>query len=128
MVSAVTVPGADTPLFYLVATGPDSAGVNFLVRPILYLSPQNTNGSIAGILVNPTVLLLTLSKRAPEHALPMGNSSNPENSQLGAKVTFNWVGGFYVCGTNKEVYYKVNSADGPTGCTPIDLYTLPVVQ
>ena len=37
IVSAVTVPGADTPLFYLVATGPDSAGVNFLVRPILLL-------------------------------------------------------------------------------------------
>lgn len=35
-VSAVTVPGADTPLFYLVATGPDSAGVNFLVRRFPY--------------------------------------------------------------------------------------------
>lgn len=33
LVAGVTVPGADTPLFYLVATGPDSAGVNFLVCP-----------------------------------------------------------------------------------------------
>jgi hypothetical protein len=32
LVAGVTVPGADTPLFYLVATGPDAAGVNFLVR------------------------------------------------------------------------------------------------
>jgi hypothetical protein len=31
LVAGVRVPGADTPTFYLVATGPDSAGVNFLV-------------------------------------------------------------------------------------------------
>ena len=38
LVAGVTVPGADTPLFYLVATGPDTAGVNFLVRRSSLLS------------------------------------------------------------------------------------------
>jgi hypothetical protein len=72
--------------------------------------------------------------------------SNPENAQLGAKLVFNWVGGFYACGYSRDVgvdvqfvvcriftdefsqvWYKVARDDGPAGCSAIDLYTVPVV-
>ncbi|TEB23412.1 hypothetical protein FA13DRAFT_1694415 [Coprinellus micaceus] len=53
--------------------------------------------------------------------------SNPENSQLGARLTFNSVGGFYSCGAEEEIWYKVNEGDGPTSCYPVQLYTVPVV-
>ncbi|KIM36401.1 hypothetical protein M413DRAFT_449124 [Hebeloma cylindrosporum] len=55
-----------------------------------------------------------------------GIQSNTENSQLGAKLVFNSVGGFYACGSGLDVWYKVAAGDGPTGCSPIDLYTVPV--
>ncbi|KAF8641744.1 hypothetical protein AX16_009821 [Volvariella volvacea WC 439] len=50
--------------------------------------------------------------------------SNPENAQLGARLTFNWVGGFYGCGADKAVHYKINPGDGEQGCNPIDLWTV----
>jgi hypothetical protein len=71
--------------------------------------------------------------------------SNTENSQLGAKLVFNYQGGFYACTASKDVsqsfrqsttssviknfqvWFKLNPADGPSGCSPIDLYTVPVV-
>jgi hypothetical protein len=77
--------------------------------------------------------------------------SNSENSQLGAKLTYNYVGGFYSCGPDEmvrffsfrfmelvvelvliaslsfQIWYKQNSADGPSGCSPVDLYTVPVL-
>jgi hypothetical protein len=31
--------------------------------------------------------------------------SDPENSQLGARLTFNFVGGFYSCGSGQDVSY-----------------------
>jgi len=54
--------------------------------------------------------------------------SNGENSQLGAKLAFNSVGGFYACGSGQDVWYQVSQSDGPPGlqCGPIDLYTVPV--
>jgi hypothetical protein len=76
-----------------------------------------------------------------------GLQSDSENSQLGAALTFNSVGGFYACGSGQDVrydfffflpreatctdsvfqvWYKVNAGDGPTGCSAINLYTVPV--
>ncbi|KAF8884645.1 GPI-anchored small secreted protein [Infundibulicybe gibba] len=52
--------------------------------------------------------------------------SNEENSQLGANLVQNWVGGFYACGTSLDVRYEVSPADVPAGCTAVDLYTVPV--
>ncbi|KAJ2925994.1 hypothetical protein H1R20_g11103, partial [Candolleomyces eurysporus] len=53
--------------------------------------------------------------------------SNPENSQLGAKLTYNYVGGFYSCGPDENIWYKQNAHDGPQNCSPVDLYTVPVL-
>ncbi|KAF9451175.1 hypothetical protein P691DRAFT_663774 [Macrolepiota fuliginosa MF-IS2] len=49
-----------------------------------------------------------------------------ENSQLGAKLVVDYTGGFYACGSNKDIYYKVSTNDGPSNCNPVDLYTVPV--
>lgn len=74
-----------------------------------------------------------------------GLQSNEENSQLGAHLVFNWTGGLHVCGAEKEVrysprfehvnaddshqvWYKLSPSDGPSDCTPIELYTVPVVE
>ncbi|PPQ97693.1 hypothetical protein CVT26_001876 [Gymnopilus dilepis] len=53
--------------------------------------------------------------------------SDTENSQLGAQLVFNFVGGFYACGSNQAIWYKVNAADAPSDCSPVSLYTVPVV-
>uniref|UniRef100_A0A8H7XP81 Uncharacterized protein n=1 Tax=Psilocybe cubensis TaxID=181762 RepID=A0A8H7XP81_PSICU len=52
--------------------------------------------------------------------------SNQQDSQLGAELVFNFTGGFYVCNSGAEVWYKINSGDGPSDCVPIRLYTVPV--
>ncbi|KAH9475104.1 hypothetical protein JR316_0012215 [Psilocybe cubensis] len=52
--------------------------------------------------------------------------SNIENSQLGAQLVINYVGGFYACGDGKDVWYKLSPGDGPSDCSPITLYTVPV--
>ncbi|KAH6906052.1 hypothetical protein BKA70DRAFT_451415 [Coprinopsis sp. MPI-PUGE-AT-0042] len=168
LVSGVRVPGADTPLFYLVATGPDSAGVNFLpVRlhggsnyfailtgtgPIakfffqsgrlVALDPTNPQGSTNAwrALINTPLtgngcstngqlgtVMGSSSNKCAKYAT-FGLQSNSENSQLGARLVFDWTGGFYICGTNKEVWYKTSSSDSPSDCTPIELYTLTVVE
>ncbi|KAF4622381.1 hypothetical protein D9613_009573 [Agrocybe pediades] len=54
--------------------------------------------------------------------------SNEENSQLGATLVYNWVGGFYACGSAKEVVYKVHESDGRDDCVPIELNTVPVIN
>jgi len=51
--------------------------------------------------------------------------SNQQDSQLGAELVFNYVGGFYACNSGSEVWYKINSSDGPSNCVPIHLYTVP---
>jgi len=53
--------------------------------------------------------------------------SHEKNSQLGAKLVFNNKGDFYACGDYQEVWYKVSPEDGPIDCSPINLYTVPVV-
>ncbi|EAU82393.1 hypothetical protein CC1G_06703 [Coprinopsis cinerea okayama7 len=167
LVHGVTVPGGDTPLFYLVASGPDSAGVNFLPVRLHGGSIQSVltgTGPIAKyyfrqgqlVALDPNYPDGTLNWRPLVNTLQTGTATcatygqfsnvlgastnkcasynsfyleaNPENSQLGSRLTFNWQGGFYVCGTAKEVWYKVSSSDGPGDCTPIQLYTVPVVE
>lgn len=39
-----------------------------------------------------------------------GIQSDIENSQLGAKLVFNWVGGFYACGTANDVCFPPSFA------------------
>lgn len=169
LVSAVTLPNADTPLFYLVATGPESSGVNHLplrlrggtnwdaslltgdgpigkfhfwqgrlVAPDLnnqfngidqlpYINTQQTG---AGSCATHGRLQITQAGGSTNKCASWNSfwlHSNEENSQLGAKLTFNWRGDFYVCGADKQVYYKVDAADGPQDCVKIDLYTVPVV-
>ncbi|KAJ2926001.1 hypothetical protein H1R20_g11108, partial [Candolleomyces eurysporus] len=53
--------------------------------------------------------------------------SNSENAQLGSKLTHNNVGGFYSCGPDENIWYKQNAHDGPQNCSPVDLYTVPVL-
>ncbi len=73
--------------------------------------------------------------------------SDTENSQLGAQLTFNYVGGFYACGSGKDVgvdiqlvvcriftnkcfqvWYQASPTSGPPGlqCSPIALWTVPL--
>ncbi|KAG8962669.1 hypothetical protein FRC03_003922 [Tulasnella sp. 419] len=47
------------------------------------------------------------------------------NSQLGAKLVHNWTGGFYACNGGAIIKYGVNPV---SGCTPVDLYTVPAVN
>ncbi|KAF7760999.1 hypothetical protein Agabi119p4_10408 [Agaricus bisporus var. burnettii] len=53
--------------------------------------------------------------------------SNTENAQLGARLSFNYFGQFYACGSGEDVWYKTTSSEGPGDCTAIDLYTVPVI-
>ncbi|KAF8884641.1 GPI-anchored small secreted protein [Infundibulicybe gibba] len=50
--------------------------------------------------------------------------SDQENSQLGASLVPT-SGAFYACGS--DVWYKGPVDDGPAGCNPISLYTVPVL-
>ncbi|PPQ84418.1 hypothetical protein CVT24_009815 [Panaeolus cyanescens] len=51
---------------------------------------------------------------------------DPENGQLGSRLTVDFTGAFYSCGAGEDVVYKVNPNDGPSGCNRIDLWTVPV--
>ncbi|KAJ2920058.1 hypothetical protein MD484_g291, partial [Candolleomyces efflorescens] len=53
--------------------------------------------------------------------------ANQQNSQLGSRLTANYVGGFFSCGSDEQIVYKQNEWDGPSNCYPVDLYTVPVV-
>ncbi|KAF8162644.1 hypothetical protein B0H34DRAFT_692346 [Crassisporium funariophilum] len=53
-------------------------------------------------------------------------ASNSENSQLGAELVFNYLGGFYSCGSGAEIWYKIDASNGPSDCVRIHLYTVPV--
>jgi hypothetical protein len=160
---AIIPPGADTPLFYLVASSKNGGSGN--------LAPLRTTGGTGGYSTlttsNPigqfyfsqgtlTAAPLpgsTTTQRAVLGSIPLstgcteygpfgfvgGSSSDkcakyspfaiqsdPENSQLGARLTFNSTGQFYACGSGEDVYYKTDPSQGPQDCTAIDLYTVPV--
>ncbi|CAA7266672.1 unnamed protein product [Cyclocybe aegerita] len=161
---SVVLPGADTPLFYLVASSP-SASANLL--PLRIEGGTNGYSTLTGS--SPIGQFYFYQGRLRAHDpdgstvlqyyMPFLSSqltstgcttyggikfipgpstnkcgryeyfqiqSNTENSQLGAKLVFNYVGGFYACGSGQDVWYKVDAADGPTECSPIELYTVPV--
>ncbi|KAF9037700.1 GPI-anchored small secreted protein [Panaeolus papilionaceus] len=52
--------------------------------------------------------------------------ADPENSQLGSRLTVDFTGAFYSCGSGQDIVYKINPNDGPSGCNRIDLWTVPV--
>ncbi|KAJ2931059.1 hypothetical protein H1R20_g6032, partial [Candolleomyces eurysporus] len=153
-INALSVPNSDTPLFNLPARldgGPDYLSVLTGTGPIadFYYSQGNL------VAVNPSTshsqpyrALINIQQTGAgdcatygQFGTVLGSSTNKcavyspftlvsfnENAQLGAMLTFNGTGGFYVCGFTSEVYYKANPNDGPSGCNPISLLTLPVTE
>jgi len=160
LVSSVVVPGASTPLFYLVSS---SANAAFNLLPLRLNGGTGGYSSLTGsgpigqfYFFQGNFVALDSTESSTDRGLigavpessgctaygPLGFSSSSsdkcaiyngfelqsdtENSQLGAALVFNFVGGFYACGSG-DVVYKDTATDGPSGCSPIDLYTVPVV-
>ncbi|KAF8700502.1 hypothetical protein AX14_000765 [Amanita brunnescens Koide BX004] len=156
LAGAVTVPGASTPSFYLVAST-NATGANLL--PLRTTGGANGYATLTG--TGPIGVLyfyqgaLTAAPGIPAliAAIPLSDcstygqlgfaqddsdkcalyntfdiQSDTENSQLGAQLTFNYVGGFYACGSGQDVWYQATPSDGPPGleCAPIALWTVPV--
>ncbi|KAF8889413.1 hypothetical protein CPB84DRAFT_1447297 [Gymnopilus junonius] len=155
---SATIPNADTPLFYLVATSP--ASVNLL--PLRKTAGGGGYASLLGsgapaefyfwqgqlALYDPSGFYRPFidtheDANGCQKFGALGYSggsntnkcasfggfqlqSNTQDSQLGAQLVFNYVGGFYSCTSGSQVWYKINPDDGPTGCQPIILYTVPV--
>ncbi|KAF8884658.1 hypothetical protein BD779DRAFT_1442999 [Infundibulicybe gibba] len=164
LVFSKVLPGADTPLFYLVSTS--LVGAENLL-PLRTSGGSNGGSALTGsgpigqfyfkqgqfVAVNPddptqSSVLNTLISGRPVGAgcttagalvfvqgsstnkcarsdQPFSLHSDPENSQLGASLTLD-PGSFYACGPEQEVWYKGPVDDGPGGCNPISLYTVPV--
>ncbi|KAJ3566654.1 hypothetical protein NP233_g6863 [Leucocoprinus birnbaumii] len=155
--SAVVVPGADTPTFYLVASSTSSPSNLLPLRttggsngystltgsgPIgqfyFYQGQLVAAGSTpAGALI--AAIPLSSCTTYGQLGFSVSNTdkcaqrntfaiqSDSENSQLGAKLSFNFVGGFYSCGSGQDVWYMVSPGDAPgLSCQPIDLWTVPV--
>jgi len=164
LVRAVVPPGADTPMFYLVAsstssganllplrtdggaggyatlTGSGPIGQFYFYQGALTAAPRPGSSSTQKPLIG-SVLGSTGCSTYGALGFTEGSSSNKcakyntfhiqsdsENSQLGAKLDFNFAGGFYACGSGQDVWYQVSAGDGPPGlnCTPIHLWTVPV--
>ena len=160
LVSSVVVPGASTPLFYLVSSTSSNSAANLLVRVFcllsflifietLYLQPLRSGGAggyttLSGsgaigqfyffqgkfVMLDSTQ---SSSARGNIGEIPassgcttygplgfFGSStdkcanfgtfsiqSNGENSQIGAFLVFNGVGGFYACGNGNDVVNDV---------------------
>ncbi|KAF8800740.1 hypothetical protein BYT27DRAFT_7015024, partial [Phlegmacium glaucopus] len=105
---------------HLVASDP--AGTSSTYRPVIGAIPLSTGCTTYGSFG--FVQGSSSDKCALYDSFQI--QSNTQNSQLGAKLVFNYVGGFYACGSGQDVWYKVNPGDGPSGCSAIDLYTVPV--
>ncbi|PPQ97682.1 hypothetical protein CVT26_001865 [Gymnopilus dilepis] len=157
LVSAATIPNADTPLFYLVASSP--ASVNLL--PLRRTSSGGGYASLLGsgapaqlyfyqgqlVLNDPSgfyrsfidthqdangcqkfgalgFLQSNTNKCASFGGFQL--QSNNLDSQLGAQLVVNYVGGFYSCNGGSQVSYKIDPESGPSNCQPINLYTVPV--
>ncbi|XP_006456403.1 hypothetical protein AGABI2DRAFT_195536, partial [Agaricus bisporus var. bisporus H97] len=160
----IVPPGADTPLFYLVAssknggsgnlaplrttggaggyatlTGSNPIGQFYFYQGSLIASPRPGSTSpqrpLIGSLLNSTGCSeygsLGFTEGSSTNKCARYNSfhiqSNPENAQLGARLSFNYFGQFYACGSGGDVWYKTTSSEGPGDCTAIDLYTVPVI-
>jgi len=163
LVSSLTVPGASTPVFYLVASTSTDHAANLL--------PLRLNGGAGGYstltgsgpigqfyFFQGKFVALDATESSTDRgnigAVPLSSGcstygqlgfsgsssdkcaqfntfniqSNSQNSQLGAFLVFNFVGGFYACGSGQDVWYIENPANSPPGisCSPISLYTVPV--
>jgi len=164
LVSSLVIPGASTPVFYLVATTPGSSDPANLL-PVRLSGGTGGYASLTGsgpfgqfyfyqgyfVVVGstPTILdqVLIASQPYVSGCTPYGQlgystsdsdycaqyhsfeiQSDTENSQLGAFLVFNYVGGFYACGSTLDVWYIADPTNGPSGlqCSPINLYTVPV--
>ncbi|KAF8884644.1 hypothetical protein BD779DRAFT_1442990 [Infundibulicybe gibba] len=166
LVFSVVIPGADTPLFYLVSSS-STASANLLPLrtssstggstltgsgPIgkFYFkggqfvavdpngSPEPPNPTLRSLVSSTQVSTATCttagalvfvqgsSSNKCAHPAPFSIRSNQENSQLGASLALD-PGSFYACGPGLDVWYKGPVDDGPAGCNPISLYTVPVV-
>jgi len=163
LVSSLVVPGASTPVFYLVASTTNDPAANLL--PLRVATATGGTSSLTGsgpigqfyffqgnfVLLDPTQ---SSTSRGNIGSVPLnsgcspfgplgffgstsdkctafatfGIQSNSQNSQLGAFLEFNFVGGFYACGSSQDVWYIQNPANSPPGltCSPISLYTVPV--
>ncbi|KAF8889418.1 hypothetical protein CPB84DRAFT_1849367 [Gymnopilus junonius] len=156
-VSSVTLPGASSPLFYLVVSSSSSTTNLAPLRLDATLTGTtpvvqfyfNSQGLLS--LIDPTTNTnynaivnsgFNGNDCSPDGAIVFvqGSSSNKcsrtqgfeiqsdtEDSQLGSQLVFNFVGGFYACGNDQAVWYEANATDAPSGCLPISLYTIPVV-
>ncbi|KAF9481485.1 hypothetical protein BDN70DRAFT_876275 [Pholiota conissans] len=158
---SVSVPNADTPVFYLVSSSTSSSNL----LPVRMSSTGNGYASLTGTgvpaqfyfyqgrltiydpnnnslpyfpLINSfqndvascdTFGALVFVQGGSSNKCAKSSSfqiqSNGQNSQLGAELVFNYVGGFYSCSNGQEVFYKLNPSDGPTGCDRIHLWTVP---
>jgi len=124
---------------YATLTGTGAIGQFYFFQGVLTGVPRPSRTSTLrpdiGAILGPTScstygpLGFTESSSSDKCALfsTFGISSDSENSQLGAKLNFNNVGGFYACGDGQDVWYKVSPEDGPSDCSSIDLWTVPVV-
>lgn len=159
---SVTVPGADTAVFYLSSTS-SMASSNLL--PLRIASGAGGFASLAGggaigqfyfiqgrlAVLDPagssntyhpfissistssgcsTFGPLGFTQQSKTGACALYDSfqiqSDTESSQLGAKLVFNYQGGFYSCSASQDIWYKVSPVDGPSDCSEVDLYTIPV--
>ncbi|RXW18115.1 hypothetical protein EST38_g7739 [Candolleomyces aberdarensis] len=125
----------------LTGTGPIAA-FYFSQGDLLAVNPSTSNSQPYRALINTqqtsagdcatygqfgTVLGSSTNKCATYR--PFSLTSFPENAQLGAMLTFNGTdGAFYCCPMTPEVYYKANPDDGPSGCTEIQMFTIPATQ
>ncbi|TFK61092.1 hypothetical protein BDN72DRAFT_890235 [Pluteus cervinus] len=164
-VKGVVIPGAASPVFYLVASssasgsnllplringgsggystlaGSGPIGYFYFYQGVLTEAPPPYPPSPTTVTSRATLGFIPISTGCSTYGQlgfsssssdkcasysTFGISSDNENSQLGAQLVYNYVGGFYSCGSGKDVWYKVNTGDGPSGCDPIGLWTVPV--
>ena len=162
LVSSVVVPGASTPIFYLVASTSSAPAANLLVRDFhllwspkfietFYLQPLRLTGGANGYTTlsgsgpigkfyfyQGKFVALDSTQSSTDRgnigAVPLSSGcstygqlgfspsssdkcanyntfniqSDTENSQLGAFLVFNFVGGFYACGSGNDVCVAIN--------------------
>ncbi|KAF8326938.1 hypothetical protein F5887DRAFT_1084098 [Amanita rubescens] len=159
LVGGLVLPGADTPLFYLVSSNAHSTHFNlrplrigtgnlatltgsgpigkfyFIQGQFLAADPSGSSNNYTPFISGSPIGVGCTSFGRLEFV--QGKSSNKcaqyqsfqiqsdtENSQLGAQLVFNFIGGFFAC--NGDIWYKFDASLGPPGCTPVNLWTVPV--
>ncbi|KAF9542274.1 hypothetical protein CPC08DRAFT_756070, partial [Agrocybe pediades] len=102
---SIVVPNADTPLqrfkftWRLTALDPEGSLFNYLTTfGSEYLGPSGGCSTYGSLGFFPGAG----SNKCARYGTGFYLHSNEENSQLGATLVYNWVGGFYACGSSKE--------------------------